>query len=44
MSRKKLQVLPLISHVYPLSRCNDAFRMLAERKEFSNRVLLRMEE
>lgn len=44
MSDKKLSVRPLISHIYPLSQCNDAFQMLAEHREFSNRVLLKAGE
>lgn len=44
MASGKLQVKSLISHVYPLSRINDAFAMLKERKEFSNRVMIAIEE
>jgi len=44
MAGKEIQVMPLISHIYPLARCNDAFRMLADNSEFHNRVMFRIGE
>lgn len=39
-----LDVKPLITHTYPLSRVNEAFAMMKERREFYNKVLLIMNE
>ncbi len=40
----KLTVKPLITHRYPLCDCNEAFAMMAERREFYNKVMLVMNE
>lgn len=44
MASKNIQAKPLISHIYPLSRCNEAFEMIASRREFCNRVMFRIGE
>lgn len=39
VSTKQLNVKALISHKYPLKKCNEAFDMMFEKKEFYNKVL-----
>lgn len=43
MSAGTLQVKPLISHEFPLSKIHDAFEMLKSRREFANRVMIQIE-
>ena len=35
-----IQVLPLISHTFPLEQTTDAINLMAERKEFYSKVLI----
>ncbi len=42
ISEGMLDVKPLITHRYPLSKCNEAFNMMKEHKEFYNKVMLTM--
>lgn len=44
MSEKKINVLPLITHRYPLCECNSAFDMMNSKKEFYTKVMLTMNE
>ncbi len=44
MAEGKLNVKPLITHTYPLSKCNEAFEMMKGRKEFYNKVILKPQE
>jgi L-iditol 2-dehydrogenase len=40
MSEGKLDVMKAVSHILPLSKCQEAFRILLDRNVFKNRVLL----
>ena len=42
MSEGEIDVKPLITHKFPLSRCNEALEMMKDRKEFYNKVILNM--
>lgn len=42
MSERKIDVKPLITHEYPLVKCNDAFEMMKNKSEFYNKVMLVM--
>lgn len=42
MAEGKINAKPLITHKYPLSKCNEAFEMMKEKKEFYNKVILNM--
>ena len=42
MAEGKIDVKPLITHKYPLSKCNEAFEMMRDKKEFYNKVMLNM--
>lgn len=44
MSEGKLNVKSLITHKYPLCKCNEAFEMMKNRNEFYNKVILNMNE
>lgn len=44
MAEGKINVKPLITHKYPLAKCNEAFEMMRDRKEFYNKVMLNMNE
>lgn len=44
MAEGVINVRPLISHTYPLSRVRDAFSMMKERKESYHKVMLTMED
>ncbi len=44
MAEGKIQVKPLITHTYPLSRCNEAFEMMKGKKELYNKVILKPQE
>lgn len=44
MAEKRIRATELISHFYPLSQCNEAFSMIAGRREFYNRVMFRIGE
>jgi len=44
LSGGKLAVKALITHKYPIERCNEAFSLMAERKEFFNKVMLSVSE
>jgi L-iditol 2-dehydrogenase len=37
---KQLDISCLVSHRFELSRCNEAFALMSERKEFFNKVML----
>jgi L-iditol 2-dehydrogenase len=39
MAQGKLNVKPFVTHRVDLSRCNEAFDMIKERKEFFNKVM-----
>lgn len=42
MSEGLIRVVPLITHIYPLSACNQAFEMMKNRTEFFNKVMLKI--
>lgn len=42
MAEGKLNVKAAISHVFPLSACNEAFQTLTDRNTFTNRVLFKI--
>lgn len=42
MAEGLINVKPLITHVFPLAECNEAFEMMKNRTEFFNKVMLRM--
>ena len=42
MAEGKINVKPLITHVFPLEKCNEAFEMMKDRREFFNKVMLDM--
>jgi L-iditol 2-dehydrogenase len=42
MAEGKIDVKPLITHVFPLAQCNEAFEMMKNRTEFFNKVMLEM--
>ncbi|MBO5059533.1 MAG: galactitol-1-phosphate 5-dehydrogenase [Clostridia bacterium] len=42
LSEGKINVKPLITHKFPLSKCCDAFEMMKNRTEFYNKVILNM--
>lgn len=42
MEEGRLKVREIISHILPLSRCNEAFTMLTDRNVFTNRILFSM--
>ena len=44
MAEGKINVKPLITHKYPLSKCNEAFEMMKDKIEFYNKVILNTEE
>ena len=44
MSKGKINVKPLITHKFPLSKCNEAFEMIKNKAEFYNKVILNMNE
>lgn len=44
MASGKINVKPLITHKYPLSRVNEAFEMMKNKTEFYNKVILNMNE
>ena len=37
-----INVKTLITHKFPLSKCNEAFEMIKNRSEFYNKVILNM--
>lgn len=43
MADGKLNVKPLITHKFPLSECNTAFKMMKNKTEFYNKVILNMQ-
>ena len=44
MSRGEMQFEPLITHRFPLSRCNEALEMMRDKKEFFTKVTFVTEE
>ena len=44
MAEGKINVKPLITHKYPLERCNEAFLMMKNKVEFYSKVILNMNE
>lgn len=40
MADGKIDVKPLITHIFPLADCNKAFEMMKNRTEFFNKVML----
>lgn len=44
MAEGKINVKPLITHKFPLSKCNEAFEMMKNKTEFYNKVILNMNE
>ena len=42
MSERAINVKKLITHKFPLSKCNEAFEMMKDRTEFYNKVILNM--
>ena len=44
MASGKINIKPLITHKYPLKKCNEAFDMMNNRQEFYNKVILNMNE
>ena len=42
MAEGKIDVKPLITHIFPLEQCNEAFEMMKNRTEFFNKVMLEM--
>jgi len=42
MADGTIDVKPLITHKFPLSKCNDAFEMMRNRSAFYNKVILNM--
>lgn len=44
LSDGRINVKPLITHKYPLSRVNDAFSMMRERSECYQKVMITMQE
>ena len=44
MAVGKINVKPLITHKFPLSKCNEAFEMMKDKKEFYSKVILNMNE
>ena len=44
MSRGEMQFEPLITHRFPLSRCNEALEMMRDKKEFFTKVTFVAEE
>lgn len=44
MAEGKINVKPLITHKFPLSKCNEAFDMMKNKKEFYNKVVLHADE
>lgn len=44
MADGKIDVKPLITHKFPLEKCNVAFEMMKNREEFYNKVILNMNE
>lgn len=42
MSEGKINVKGLITHIYSLSKCNNAFYMMKNKTEFYNKVMLHM--
>ncbi len=43
MAEGRINVKSLITHKYPLSRCNEAFEMMKNKVEFYNKVILNMD-
>ena len=44
MANGTIDVKPLITHRFPLSRCNEALEMMKNKSEFYNKVILNMNE
>lgn len=44
MADGKINVKPLITHKFPLIKCNEAFEMMKNKNEFYNKVILNMNE
>lgn len=44
MAEGRINVKPLITHKLPLSKCNEAFDMMKNKKEFYNKVVLYTDE
>lgn len=44
MSEGKINVKPLITHKFPLSKCNEVFEMMKNKTEFYSKVMLNMNE
>ena len=44
MARGNMSLTPLITHTYPLARCNEALEMMRDKKEFFTKVTFVSEE
>jgi L-iditol 2-dehydrogenase len=44
MASGRINVKPLITHVFPLEKVNEAFEMMKNKTDFFNKVLISMEE